>query len=120
MRVIFCPMHRPVWIEPGQEDFRCVCWGKLASAPPRSHKDTLRAWPGAVPREREEACIPISTIVEVRPGKCTDVLQRSAVAVKDDFCLAVVTTVRTLDMQCATREDRDLLLHAFNVLLFTA
>ena len=58
--------------------------------------------------------------MEVRPGKCTDVLQRSAVAVKDDFCLALVTTVRTLDMQCATREDRDTLLHAFNVLLFTA
>ena len=105
-RVVFCPGHRLPWVEAGNDSFRCVCWCKPRSA------DALQAL--------EEASMPTSTIMEVGAGKCTEVLQRSAVGVADNLCLALISPVRTLDMQCESVQQRDALLRGFEMLLFSA
>ena len=121
-RVVFCPGHRLPWVPPGNEAFRCVCWCKPRSAEGRSSA------PDGVPLaaaacellEAEDASMPMSTIMEVGAGKCTEVLQRSAVGVSDSLCLALISPVRTLDIQCESRAQRDALLRGFELLLFSA
>jgi hypothetical protein len=58
----------------------------------------------------------VHTIIGVRAGKTTQVLKGATV--DDSLCFSLVSPTRTLDLQCATQEQRDMLLRGFQLLVF--
>ena len=102
-RTIFCPAERPSWVAPGSENFRCVCWCKPIK--PGAEEEKMPS---------EESSLPLHTVMAVRPGKTTDVLSRAEDA-PEDLCFSLVSPARTLDIQCRSVEQRDMLLRGFQV-----
>lgn len=70
------------------------------------------SWPG-----RNKTTVDVNTISEVRPGRGTKILQKSAKDVDESLLFSLIAEERTVDLQAESEAERDELVGGFRALI---